>query len=152
MKQILSLLLLLPSALNAGPVLSVVATYPSEVQIEATAQFYRQYNPSRPPEQRAYTSYLYLEKSFFSLQQRTSNYLASVSSSNNFTTALALLNVRRNGIYLTCTVQNTHDVSSKETWPVTIPYDKNFEKTIELDLLDDAREKIKVTIKSTIKE
>jgi hypothetical protein len=152
MKRILSLLLLFPFALNAGPVLSVLDPYPSAVKIEATVKCKKQYPTDNLPQEGAYTSYLPLEKSFFSLQERTRLFVISASSSYLYTTKLALINVTRNGIYLTCTVQNERETYYKETWPMTIPFDKNFEETTELDLLDDAREKIKVTIKSTITE
>jgi|GEM_PF-2173230 hypothetical protein len=144
-------ILLCASALQAGPALSVLSSYPSEVKIEATATFKEHRDNDRPPRESSYTSYLPLEKSFFSLREKVEQFKSvSVSSSNHFTTALALLNVSRNGIYLTCTVQNEHEVYFKETWPLTIPFDQNFEETKELDLLDDAREKVKITIKSTI--
>jgi hypothetical protein len=143
-------ILLCASALNAGPVLSVLDPYPSEMKIEAIATFKRQYYTDQLVE-RDYTGYLYLEKSFFSLKQPTEVFkqLASYKS-DLYATALALQNVTRSGINVECTTTHKEDSTKKHVWQLTIPLNQDFNETKELDLLDDAGEKISVTIKSTV--
>jgi hypothetical protein len=151
----LSLLLLFPFALNAGPVLSVLDPYPFGVLIEATAKFKAQYVAGLPqvdelPQKAFCTSFLMLENSFFSLQETTSNLLAPYSSSQLYSTVLALQNVTRAGINVECTTAHKNDAAKKHVWPLTIPLNRNLEESKELDLLDDAGEKVTITIKSNI--
>ena len=143
-------LLLFPFGLSAGQTMSTLLNQPSKVAIEVTTKFKRQYDFQDAPWNALHTTYFKLEKKFLSLQEKVENFRISGETSSRYTTEIALLNVTGNNIHLQCTTTREDDSPQQQIWPLTIPCNQDFTRTKELDLLDDAGEKVKVTVTSTI--